>query len=513
MNKDVDLVNRVRIFLQKMEAGDFIDEEESAFQELEYALNGSNEVQLFMQNEYIPSLYRGEKAQKQQLSYLIHATSRYTTKQLACSLAQALIRFYCRSDDPEILSAVFQVVSQYRLFEFVTLENEGRSIRFSSDGDTFTVASESIYRPNRTKMAKLLKEKYTFILVDDDIPNPQEIQSVVQRLNSAIDLLLQTDHDTLRHDYTLLPLAFGDIRYSPKRSTQLWGSDLGDLVYEEELYRVYQLPLFPLISEDKLSFGNSVLKFGNEGLGCLPSTNIRIVVGENEFEMGEIQGVIPFNQERKLYLNDVSELVGFLKSQSPNNDIKVVFSYRKYGKYYEYAILSSPVGNWLEDISSQVVDTALPYELPLASLDSKNFERLCMWIVEELKTDELAKRFTKVTWLNEDGGGEQGRDVVATELKSDKMYVFQCKRVEKFGASEIRTELKRFQSHIQSSPEIKPDVYVLFLSSAITAETKRVGDDLAREIDMEIEYWPKSKIDYLVRNNPVVRERFWKQLT
>jgi hypothetical protein len=512
MSTDADLVNRVRLFLQKMEAGDFLDEEERAFQELEYALDSSNEVQLFMQNEYIPSLYGGGKAQRRQLSYLIHATSRYTTRQLACSLVQALIRLYCRSDDAEILSAVFQVVSEYRLFDFVSLENEGRSVRFFSDGDTFTVASESIRQPNHNRIAKLIKEKYALILVQDELPNAQEIQSVVQRLNSAIDLLVQNNQNSLQHDYALLPLATGDIRYSPKKSTLLFGSDLGELAYEEQLYRHYQLPLFPLISEDKLSFENGALKFGNEGLGCLPSTNIRIVVGENEFEMGETQGVLPFDEEKKLYLNDLGELVSFLKNQSPNIDVKVVFSFRKYGRYYEYAVLSSPVGHWLEEIPSKIADSALPYEIPLADLDSHNFERLCMWIVEEAKTDELTARFTKVTWLNEDGGGEQGRDVIATELKTNRKYVFQCKRVEKFGVSEIRTELKRFQVHIQSSPEIKPDVYVLFLSSAITAETKRVGDDLAREIDMEIEYWPKSKIDYLVRNNPVVRERFWKQL-
>lgn len=62
---------------------------------------------------------------------------------------------------------------------------------------------------------------------------------------------------------------------------------------------------------------------------------------------------------------------------------------------------------------------------------------------------------------------------------------------------------------MNASHEIKPDVYVLFTSGSITPEMKK-GDLLAQQIGMIIDYWPKSRIDKLVRTYPMVQERFWK---
>ena len=71
---------------------------------------------------------------------------------------------------------------------------------------------------------------------------------------------------------------------------------------------------------------------------------------------------------------------------------------------------------------------------------------------------------------------------------------------------------REFYKYIAQDSTIKPDVYVVFMSTPLTDKTQAKGNELAQRIGMEIKYWDKSTIDRLVRTNSIVKERFWKLL-
>jgi len=169
-------------------------------------------------------------------------------------------------------------------------------------------------------------------------------------------------------------------------------------------------------------------------------------------------------------------------------------------------MLAQSVGDWLEKVPSAILEVALPYEVRLTNLGGKEFERLCLWVVSE----DPKNRFSNARWLNEDGGGDRGRDVLATETATGKKYVFQCKCVEKFDPSAVEQELSTFARYVSEDPSIKPDVYVFFLACSINDKVNSRGDKLAQQIGMEIEYWSKGTIDRLVRTNKRISDRFWR---
>jgi hypothetical protein len=314
------------------------------------------------------------------------------------------------------------------------------------------------------------------------------------------------DPTELARRNALLPFTLDHIRYTKEHASQLFGQVLNALEYDEWLFTYYKIPLFPVIESDKLSFVKNKVTFTNEGLGSLPPATIRVQVGEEEFELGPLNRFLQPEGVYDLFLEEEAAFYSFLKKQSPNVDIKIVFSFRKFGLSYDFGVLAKSVGHWLEQIPTSALEFVQPYEIPIEKLNEKEFERLCSWVVAEYPE----KRFKDVLWLNEEGGGERGQDVLAVEVSTRKKYVFQCKHVKKFGPSDIRDELTTFAGYIAVDPSIKPDVYVLFISRGVSDDLKREGDKLAQQMGIEIEYWPKSTIDRLVRTNQTIKERFWK---
>lgn len=414
-------------------------------------------------------------------------------------------------DDVELVDVLAEIILAYRFTSFISLENDGQSVRFYAGDSSFAINLEDVRIPYRLGLLRLFVNKYTDLLIKEGPPSPQEIQSIIQRLNTTLSILETSDRVEIRRHVALTPFYVIDrLKFTSRRASKLFGVNLDIKSYEERLYREYLIPLFPYIAEDKIRFEGNKIRLHNEGLGALSYVTIRIVIGEQEFEFGEYTGLINPDDVKDLYAHELAAFSRFLSDQSPNINVKIIIAFQKFGRSFEYSLLSDSVGGWIDRLPSTVTDIMLAYEIPLDRLNPKDFERLCYWLVDEYRTDSGEKRFTNVLWLGESGVGEQGRDVVAVEASTVKSYVFQCKRVEKFGPSNLRDELIQFQNYVNESPEIKPDVYVLFTSGSVTPEMKKQGDLLAQQIGMTIDYWPKSRIDKLVRTYPLIQERFWK---
>ncbi len=514
MNQEIS--HDLLIFVQSIAEGDFRDEEQSAFEQLNLIVSYNSEAESTVKNEYFLKEYENGSTHKSSLLLFAQKSTKFSTPALARVVAEVSIQVLEDYMDENIFNALINLTLTFNFTDLINLENEGRQIRFQSKSSSFTIRTDSIYPNIQVELYKLLLTRYSRALIYDGPPNAQELPSIIDRLNTLLRRLESSELDELNRFTALLPFAAGKaIGYSSRLAAKIFDREVKPEEYDEELFRQFQIPLFPTINEDKINILTNKIVFTNEGTGYLPNPKVRIVVGDEEFEVTEQNRTIAPNVEHALYLANSTELANFLSTQNPNVDIKLVIEFKKFNRSYEYRLLSGLVGDWQEVFSRTEsatepdFDIVFPHEMPLNTLSPKGFERLCYWLVEEAREDSGGKRFDKVVWLSEDGGSDLGRDVVAIEKQTGKTFVFQCKRVERFTPSEIENELKTFQGYIQQSPDILPSEYVLFVSAAITSDTKKRGDQWAELIGMEIGYWPKSTIDRLVRENISVRKRFW----
>jgi tetratricopeptide (TPR) repeat protein len=136
--------------------------------------------------------------------------------------------------------------------------------------------------------------------------------------------------------------------------------------------------------------------------------------------------------------------------------------------------------------------TTLP--LPFDQLSPRNFERLCLWLVER-------EGYERAEHLGA-AGSEQGRDVTA--WRDGRLWAFQCKRVRTFGPKKACAEIDKILS---LPPGQRPVGLVFIVTCDVSAKTrKRARDHLG---DIECHFWTGSELDQKVKQHPdIVREFF-----
>ncbi len=134
--------------------------------------------------------------------------------------------------------------------------------------------------------------------------------------------------------------------------------------------------------------------------------------------------------------------------------------------------------------------------LPFDQLSPAEFERLCLWLVRR-------EGFEDVKPLGE-AGSKQGRDLGA--WRDDRLFAFQCKRVQHFTAADAHREIAKIRELPASE---QPEEYVFVVSKAVRADTRR----LAREAwgDAETcQFWCGSELDKRVKRHSEVLAEFFQ---
>ena len=80
--------------------------------------------------------------------------------------------------------------------------------------------------------------------------------------------------------------------------------------------------------------------------------------------------------------------------------------------------------------------TGTTHTLPFDKLSPRDFERLCLWLVER-------EGYTRPEHLGA-AGSEQGRDIVA--WRGGELWALQCKRVQSFGPRDALAEVEKILS-------------------------------------------------------------------
>jgi hypothetical protein len=104
--------------------------------------------------------------------------------------------------------------------------------------------------------------------------------------------------------------------------------------------------------------------------------------------------------------------------------------------------------------------TGTAHTLPFDKLSPRDFERLCLWLVER-------EGFDHAEHLGA-AGKEQGRDIVA--WREDQLWAFQCKRVQRFGPSDALKEVAKVLGLPQDQ---RPAVLVFLVTCDVSDETRR----------------------------------------
>ena len=100
--------------------------------------------------------------------------------------------------------------------------------------------------------------------------------------------------------------------------------------------------------------------------------------------------------------------------------------------------------------------TATTHELPFDKLSPRDFERLCLWLVER-------EGYERAEHLGA-AGSEQGRDVIA--WRGDRQWAFQCKRVRRFGPQDV---LEKVEKLLALPEDQRPVGVVLLVTCDVSA--------------------------------------------
>ncbi len=140
--------------------------------------------------------------------------------------------------------------------------------------------------------------------------------------------------------------------------------------------------------------------------------------------------------------------------------------------------------------------TGTTHTLPFDKLAPRDFERLCLWLVER-EGYEQARHLGAA-------GSEQGRDIVA--WRAGRLWAFQCKRVQNFGPRDALAEVEK----VLALPEAERPAGLVFLVTCdVSANTRQQARERCAG-KMECDFWAGTELDAKVKQHPEIMEEFFQ---
>jgi tetratricopeptide (TPR) repeat protein len=140
--------------------------------------------------------------------------------------------------------------------------------------------------------------------------------------------------------------------------------------------------------------------------------------------------------------------------------------------------------------------TGTAHTLPFDRLSPRDFERLCLWLIER-------EGFERAEHLGA-AGSEQGRDLVA--WREGVRWAFQCKRVLRFGPGDAEAEVDKI---LGVPEELRPAALVFLVACDVSDETRRRARARCGD-EMTCEFWGLTELDGRVKRHPEIVEEFFE---
>ena len=146
--------------------------------------------------------------------------------------------------------------------------------------------------------------------------------------------------------------------------------------------------------------------------------------------------------------------------------------------------------------SSRSLVTRTTHTLPFNKLSPRDFERLCLWLVER-------EGYERAEHLGA-AGSEQGRDIVA--WRKGELWAFQCKRVQRFGPREALREVGK----VLALPDGQRPVGLVFLVTRdVAANTRQQARERCQESGLACHFWVGTELDEKVKRHPDIVSEFF----
>ena len=140
--------------------------------------------------------------------------------------------------------------------------------------------------------------------------------------------------------------------------------------------------------------------------------------------------------------------------------------------------------------------TGTTHTLPFHQLSPRDFERLCLWLVQR-------EGYERAEHLGA-AGSEQGCDIVA--WWEGRRWVFQCKRVRDFHPADAEAEIDKV---LGLPNELRPAALVFLVACDVSDETrKRARARCAAQMDCH--FWALTELDERVNRHPDIVEKFFQ---
>ena len=145
---------------------------------------------------------------------------------------------------------------------------------------------------------------------------------------------------------------------------------------------------------------------------------------------------------------------------------------------------------------SQPHITRTTHTLPFDKLSPRDFERLCLWLVER-------EGYERAEHLGA-AGSEQGRDIVA--WREGALWAFQCKRMQSFGPKNATEEVKKV---LALPKDQRPTGLVFLVTCDVSANTRQQARERCKQTGMECHFWVGTELDEKVKHYPDIVDEFF----
>jgi NACHT domain-containing protein/restriction endonuclease len=147
--------------------------------------------------------------------------------------------------------------------------------------------------------------------------------------------------------------------------------------------------------------------------------------------------------------------------------------------------------------------TKLTHLLPYGELSPKDFERLCLWLVERsgyLRPEHLGA-----------AGSEQGRDVIAYRATDggEQLWYFQCKRYKDIGAATLIKEIEKYNQLVTTDPTKKPFGVVFVTNAALSGKARDEVRGFCDQYGYHSEFWAHTELDLQVKKHQDIVTEFF----
>jgi hypothetical protein len=139
--------------------------------------------------------------------------------------------------------------------------------------------------------------------------------------------------------------------------------------------------------------------------------------------------------------------------------------------------------------------TGTMHTLSFEKLSPRDFERLCLWLVER-------EGYERAEHLGA-AGSDQGFDIAA--WRGGAKWGFQCKRVRRFGPKAALAEIEKA---LRLPERDRPVEFVFIVTCDVSANTRKQARARCAT-QMECHFWAGTELDEKVKSHPEIAEEFF----